>query len=134
MPTQDYWGNFQVAGKQLTPIEILKEQANALNERIGQYLRASVYTNALSDATRKFRSTLVVTVPSLDRYNLDIVTIIYPLGEYYPLVLSYDLADGEEQRVESSCRNEQEFRIRLRQTLSSEQTTDTLSSLLSLVI
>ena len=133
MLTQDYWGNFQVNDEQLTPIQILKEQASALNERIGQHIKASVYTSPPLDLTRRFRSTLAVRVPSLNRYSLDIVTISYPLGEYYPLVLSDDLADGEEALAEVPCESEQIFRNELHRILSSKRTTYTLSSLLSLV-
>lgn len=134
MPTQDYWGDFQVIGEQGTPVQILKEQASVLNERIGPHIRASVATSGLPGRTRKFRSTLAVTVPSLNRYRLDIVTITYPLRAYYPLALSNDLAKGEEELVEFSCQNEREFRTELHQVLSSTRTTDTLNSLLSIAV
>ena len=130
MPTQDYWGDFKVTDDQLTPAQILKEQASAFNERAGRHIRASVATSGLR--TKKFRSTLSITVPSLDRYRLDIVTVIYPLIEYYPLTLSDDLADEEEVLVESTCKSEQAFRDELHRILSSTRTTDTLNSLLSL--
>ena len=132
IPTQDYWGDFQVIGEQGTPVQILKEQASVLNEKIGPRIRATVATSGLG--TRRFRSTLAVTVPSLDRYRLDIVTVTYPLREYYPLVLSDDLAEGEEAQVEVPCQSEQVFRTRLHRTLSSTRTTDTLNSLLSLAV
>lgn len=130
MPTQDYWGDFQVIGEQWTPVQVLKEQASVLNERIGPRIRASVATSPLR--TPRFRSTLAVTVPSLGRYRLDIVTITYPLRAYYPLALSDDLAEGEEERVEVPCQNEREFRSALHRVLSSTRTTGTLNSLLSL--
>lgn len=130
MPTQDYWGDFQVIGEQWTPVQVLKEQASVLNERIGPRIRASVATSPLR--TPRFRSTLAVTVPSLDRYRLDIVTITYPLRAYYPLALSDDLAEGEEELVEVPCQNEREFRSELHRVLSSTRTTGTLNSLLSL--
>ena len=130
MPTQDYWGDFQVTDDQLTPAQILKEQASAFNERVGRHIRASVATSGLR--TPKFRSTLAVMVPSLDRYHLDIVTVIYPLIEYYPLILSDDLADEQEELVDLTCKSEEEFRKELHRILSSTRTTDTLNSLLSL--
>ncbi len=130
MPTQDYWGDFQVTDDQLTPAQILKEQASAFNERVGRHIRASVATSGLR--TQKFRSTLAVMVPSLDRYHLDIVTVIYPLIEYYPLILSDDLADEQEELVDLTCKSEEEFRKELHRILSSTRTTDTLNSLLSL--
>ena len=143
MSTQDYWGDFQVTDEQRTPVQILKEQASVLNEKVGHRIRASVATSALPDGTPKlrsvppdgipiFRSTLDVTVPALNRYRLDIVTVTYPLREYYPLALSDDLAEGEEAQVELPCHNEEEFRNKLHQILSSTRTTDTLNSLLSL--
>lgn len=145
MPTQDYWGDFQVTDEQRTPVQILKEQASVLNEKVGHCIRALVATSALPEGTPKFRSappeltpkfrsTLAVIVPSLDRYRLDIVTITYPLRAYYPLALSDDLAEGKEAlvEVEFRCQNEREFRSALYQILSSTRTTDTLNSLLSL--
>ena len=104
----------------------------ALNERDTSLIRASVATSALSATTQKFRSTLAITVPSLDGYRLDIVTVIYPLRDYYPLELSDDLANEYDKQSEVSCHSEQEFREELRRILSSKRTTDTLKSLLLL--
>ena len=109
MPTQSYWGNFQITDEQPAPVRILKEQAGALNEKVDHRIRAWVDTSPLSDTPRLFRSTLAVTVPSLDRYRLDIVTIVYPLTEYYPLTLSDDLADEEETRDAVTCKDGHDF-------------------------
>ena len=126
MSTQDYWGNLQVTTKQLTPAQILQEQASALNERTSPHIRASVATFGLE---QRFHTTLAVTAPSLGGYDLDIVTVIFPLRNYYPLVLSDDLGD---ERSEVTCNSEQEFCNKLHQILSSKRTTDTLKSLLLL--
>ena len=132
MPTQSYWGNFQITDEQPAPVRILKEQAGALNEKVDHRIRAWVDTSPLSDTPRLFRSTLAVTVPSLDRYRLDIVTIVYPLTEYYPLTLSDDLADEEETRDAVTCKDGHDFHHELYRILSSKRTTNTLNSLLSL--
>lgn len=132
MVTPDYWGDLQVTTGPMTPVQILREQAMALNERDTPLIRASVATSGLSATTQKFRSTLAITVPSLDRYRLDIVTVIYPLRDYYPLELSDDLANEYDKQSEVSCHSEQEFREELRRILSSKRTTDTLKSLLLL--
>lgn len=126
MSTQDYWGNLQVTTKQLTPAQILQEQASALNERTSPHIRASVATFGLK---QRFHTTLAVTAPSLGGYDLDIVTVIFPLRNYYPLVLSDDLGD---ERSEMTCNSEQEFRDQLQKMLSSKRTTDTLKSLMLL--
>ena len=156
MVTPDYWGDLQLTTEQMTPVQILQEQASALNERTAPRIRASVATKGLgetldrryddasgleqklrSTATRgeleqKLCSTLAITVPSLKDYHLDIVTVIYPypLRDYYPLVLSDDLGDKDDEL--SECNSEQEFRDQLQKMLSSKRTTDTLKSLLSL--
>ncbi len=129
MVTPDYWGDLQVTTEQLTPAQILKEQASVLNEKVGRHIRASVMTSGLTK--QQFRSTLAITVPALDRYHLDIVTVIYPLKDYYPLALSDDL-DESDELSEVNCHSEQDFRDELHQILSSKRTTDTLKSLLSL--
>ena len=129
MVTPDYWGELQVTTKQATPVQILKEQASALNERAEPLIGASVATSGLK---QKLRSTLAVTVSSLDRYRLDIVTVIYPLRDYYPLELSDDLANEYDKQSEVSCHSEKEFREELRRILSSKRTTDTLKSLMLL--
>ena len=130
--THDYWGDLQVTTGPMTPVQILREQAMALNERDTSLIRASVATSALSATTQKFRSTLAITVSSLDRYRLDIVTVIYPLRDYYPLELSDDLANEYDKQSEVSCHREKEFREELRRILSSKRTTDTLKSLMLL--
>ncbi|MCE2432213.1 MAG: hypothetical protein J4F29_04695 [Candidatus Latescibacteria bacterium] len=131
MVTPDYWGDLQVTTEQLTPAQIIQEQASALNERTSPHIRASVTTFGLE---RRFHTTLAVTVPSLNRYHLDIVTVIYPLRDYYPLVLSDDLGDPDDERSDMICNSEQEFRDELHQILSSNRTTDTLKSLLLLTV
>ena len=128
MVPPDYWGDLQVT-RQVTPVQILREQASAFNEKAKSLIIASVATNGLE---QKFHSTLAITVPSLNRYHLDIVTAIYPLGDYYPLVLSDDLGDPDDERSNMICNSEQEFRNELRRILSSKRTTDTLKSLLLL--
>ena len=128
MVTPDYWGDLQVT-RQVTPVQILREQASAFNEKATSLIIASVATSGLE---QKLRSTLAITVPSLNRYHLDIVTAIYPLGDYYPLVLSDDLGDPDDERSNMICNSEQEFRNALRRILSSKRTTDTLKSLLLL--
>ena len=138
MQTKNYWGNFRISSELANPVHILKEQASALNEKVGQYVWASVETSAISQKGTRFRSTLAVEVSALDRYRLDIVSIFYRLGEHYPLTLSDDIAHRNnldfpaESLIEVSCQNEQEFRKELHRILSSQRTTDALSSLLSL--
>ena len=156
MVTPDYWGDLQLTTEQMTPVQILQEQVSALNERtaprnqsigcykgtgktlIDRYDDASGLEQKLrSTATRgeleqKLCSTLAITVPSLEDYHLDIVTVIYPyLRDYYPLVLSDDLGDKDDEL--SECNSEQEFRDQLQKMLSSKRTTDTLKNFLSLV-
>ncbi len=132
MVTPDYWGDLQVITGPMTPVQILREQASAFNEKTSSLIRASVATSALSATTQKFRSTLAITVPSLDRYRLDIVTVIYPLRDYYPLELSDDLANEYDKQSEVNCHSEQELREELHRILSSQRTTDTLKSLMLL--
>lgn len=130
MSTRDYWGDLQVPVEPPTPVQILKEQAGVLNKKIGWQISATVVTSGL--AKQQFRSTLAVTVPALDRYHLDIVTVIYPLKDHYPLTLSDDLDAEDDELSEVSCDSEQGFRDALHRVLSSKRTTDTLNSLLSL--
>ena len=127
---RDYWGDLQMFSDRPTPAQILKEQASVFNEKIGWQISATVVTSGL--AKQQFRSTLAVTVPALDRYHLDIVTVIYPLKDHYPLTLSDDLGDEDGGLSEVSCNSEQGFRDALHRVLSSKRTTDTLNSLLSL--
>ena len=101
-----------------------------MNEKVGRQIRASVVTSGL--AKQQIRSTLAITVPALDRYHLDIVTVAYPLKDHYPLALSDDLDDGDDGLSVFHCDSEQGFRDALYRVLSSKRTTDTLNSLLSL--
>ncbi len=130
MSTQDYWGDLQVPAEPPPPVQILKEQASVLNEKVGRQIRASVVTSGLTK--QQFRSTLAITIPALDRYHLDIVTVIYPLKDYYPLALSDDLDDEDGELSEVNCNSEQGFRDALHRVLSSKRTTNTLNNLLSL--
>ncbi|MDE2722103.1 MAG: hypothetical protein OXI59_01875 [Gemmatimonadota bacterium] len=108
--------------------ETLNLRYNNDESGLEQKLRST--SNALE---QKLCSTLAITVPSLEDYHLDIVTVIYPypLRDYYPLVLSDDLGDKDDEL--SECNSEQEFRDQLQKMLSSKRTTDTLKNLLSLI-
>lgn len=52
MVTPDYWGDLQLTTEQMTPVQILQEQASALNERTAPRIRASVATKGLGRNTQ----------------------------------------------------------------------------------
>ena len=132
MSDESYWGNFsQGDDEEITPIQVLEYQAEQLNEKARPRLHAIVGTSGMTGGAPRFRTTLAISMPSIQRYSVDIVTVIHQLKEAYPVHLSDDLAAREEQ-ASFECEDENRFRSELKRILGSERTVHVIRRLIAL--
>ena len=122
MTKNDYWGDILGTEPVDSPVRILQEQSDLLGHKTGNQLVGTVSTQAFQ---KRLRTTLAVTVPDLDNYRFDLVSV-YHTYDYYPLVISDDLSKKRRR-----CQSESEFRKALEAILSSEKTRKRLQRVLA---
>ena len=127
--TESYWGSIGNIEMVVTPVGVLKEQADKLGKLSEYTLSATVVTGEGSfPDTDKFHTTLCVRASGFQEFTLDIVSIYYTL-RFYPLTLSNDLTRNA---ADVECVDENDFREKLRSILSSEETSMALKQLCAL--
>lgn len=126
MIKEDYWGNLTTKKPKDSPRQILEEQVAILEDKTENQLTGSVASQAIGN---RMRTTLAVIVPELD-YRLDLVTIDHDVNEegFYPLQIENNLTN-----TRASCEKEDVFKVKLKEILSSSQTTSTLQKLLEAI-
>lgn len=126
MIKEDYWGNLTTKKPKDSPRQILEEQVAILEDKTENQLTGSVASQAIGN---RMRTTLAVIVPELD-YRLDLVTIDHDVNAegFYPLRIENNLTN-----TKASCEKEDMFKIKLKEILSSSQTTSTLQKLLEAI-
>ena len=126
MIKEDYWGNLTTKKPKDSPRQILEEQVAILEDKTENQLTGSVASQTVGN---RMRTTLAVIAPELD-YRLDLVTIDHDVNAegFYPLRIENNLTN-----TRASCEKEDMFKIKLKEILSSSQTTSTLQKLLEAI-
>ena len=124
MTKEDYWGNLTVETPTDPHTKLLEEQVANLKNKTKNLLTGSIASQTIGD---HIRTTLAIVAPKLD-YRFDLVSIYFPLDTegHYPIEIKNDLANKT-----SKYQNEEAFKNRLREILSSPQTTSSLQKLLN---
>src|SRR4051812_5336576 len=109
----NYWGAMPDPKTIATPASILKEQAKILQEATSGKLRGAV-----SQATQgeEFTYVLSIVAPALNNYRYDVCEIRHK-PVFYPLTYNPVHDQGLYR-----CKDEMEFRERLKATLAGERT------------
>ncbi len=123
MVKEDYWGNLTAEMPLNLPVQLLEEQAAILEDKTDNLLTGTVASQTIGN---QIRTTLAVIAPELE-YRFDLVSIYFPVNgeDLYPIEIRNDLTNEK-----SMCKNEGEFKARLRERLSSPQTNSSLQKLL----
>ena len=126
MIKEDYWGNLTTKKPKDSPRQILEEQVAILEDKTENQLTGFVASQAIGN---RLRTTLAVIAPDLD-YRLDLVTIDHDVNAegFYPLQIENNLTN-----TRASCKKEDVFKAKLKEILSSSQTTSTLQKLLEAI-
>ena len=119
-----------------SPLSILREQAGALSAKLDGKVQARVYSAPIDQFSRsdyrssnvkaKLRHRMVLVVPSLEDYELDLLNLAHG-DDAYPLLAQ--LRDKEDRSV---IHDENALVEWLREAFASQSTRRALSSLLSL--
>ena len=109
-----------------SPVSILRQQANALSAKLNNRILAKVVSQSTLVPSPRVRHRLVLVVPSLENYQLDLLGFSQN-EEIYPVVAQLRAEEP------ATLENEQAFIDWLRRAFASTTTRRTLSSLLSLV-
>lgn len=134
---QSLWPDNLTGHASNAPVALLREQAEALATATDNKLRARVETigykqhytvtqASLGMLQPQFRHRMVIVVPSLENYELEILNLYQGL-EAYPVA-----AESKASAFADTLRDQDALIAWLKKTLGSEATKKTLSTLLSL--
>lgn len=134
MATDDLWGELPDVERIKTPFVILKEQAELLTEKtdgllVGEVTQRQTGLEAhrfgIAMPTFKgFLCTFDIVAPTLNSYEYKLLSLVYGM-DLYPL----DLTAANKPSV--SCSDEDAFKKELGKILTSQETQDVISKLLT---
>ena len=127
----DFWPSDLAQEDASSPVAILRQQAEALAAHTGHKLRARVATQPdvselLSGPNWKFRHRLVIVVPALEDYELDLVSL-YQGMNFYPIAAHLVKQDNVDL-----LEDEPSLKNWLKKAFSSPATRNSLRTLLSM--
>jgi hypothetical protein len=120
MNTENLWGQIPTSGPR-PPVALLREQAAVIGQMTDNIIVGTVDSGR---AGHDFVFDLIVTAPALDNYMYTILSVRHGV-DMYPLVL----IDQTNTRT-FDCSNEDNFKDRLRDTLSSEKVHKVIAGLI----
>lgn len=123
MTQEDLWGDLPEVESLRTPLVILKEQAELLQEKTEGLLVGQI--KSAQDVTR-FVYDFFIIAPTLNNYAYHLLTVMHDLG-FYPL----QLIDRQVGRKFKQCSSEKELKQGLREIFSSEKSKAVISKLLT---
>lgn len=121
MTTEDLWGNLPDVETLRTPLVILKEQAELLQEKTDGLLVGQI--NQHQKGT-KFQYSLSIVAPTLNNYTYHLLTVTHDIG-FYPLRLINN------QNKPQQCPDEEEFKEGLRTIFTTQDIQNVISKLLT---
>jgi hypothetical protein len=117
----DLWPDNIADSKLTTPITILKEQGALLGEKTKQLVTAEVVTQTTGNL---FVHSFYLMAPTLN-YRYELFRASHGIN-FYPLNVDY-------ASQQSTTRNEEEFKAKLKEILSSQHTLNVVHSILAQV-
>jgi hypothetical protein len=124
MTTEDLWGNLPEIKTLRTPLVILKEQAELLQEKTDGLLVGHV---KLSQDGTRFLYIFSIIAPTLNNYTYHLLTVMHDIG-FYPLTLVDNQGMGKEYS------DEEQYKKGLRNIFISEDIQNVISKLLTHVM
>jgi hypothetical protein len=117
----DLWPDNIADSKLTTPITVLKEQATLLGEKTKQLVTAEVVTQTTGNL---FVHSFYLMAPTL-KYRYELFRASHGIN-FYPLSVEY-------ANQHSTTRDEDEFKAKLKEILSSQHTLNVVHSILAQV-
>ena len=125
--TEDLWPDNIADSNMVTPVSILKEQAALLGEKTRQLVKGEVVTQArASDNSMQvpFTHRFFLAAPTIS-YRYELFYVTHGVN-FYPLNVAY----GHQAM---QCRDEEDFKAKLKTILSSPQTINVVHAILAQV-
>ena len=119
--TDDLWPANIADSRLTTPVAILKEQAALLGEKAKQLVKGEVTTQTTGDL---FVHHFYLVAPTLN-YKYELFTVSHGIN-FYPLTL-------RQTSQNLTIRNEEDFKEKLKEILSSQHTLNVVHSILAQV-
>lgn len=123
MEPEDLWGDMPDVETLKTPLLILKEQAELLQEKTKGMLVGQIVA---SQNGQNFTYTFSIVAPTLNNYTYRVLMVSHALG-FYPAVVY----DSQKNNIAISCENEEEYKKCLSGLFSSEKNKAAISKLLT---
>ena len=95
MTVQSLWGDLGEIETRRTPTVILREQAELLAQLTNDVLKGEVVRTPFSTSER-FLVSLMVVVPALQNYRLEVLSAFYHYLSIYPVKVHDSINDNEE--------------------------------------
>lgn len=123
MAQEDLWGDMPAVESLRTPLVILKEQAELLQEKTDGLLVGHIKPH---ENNLQFRYDFAIIAPTLNNYLYDMLIIIHEIG-FYPVTIH----DPQRHMSPKECANEEEYKQGLRDFFTSENTKNVISKLIT---
>jgi hypothetical protein len=123
MSQEDLWGDLPVVESLRTPLVILKEQSELLQEKTEGLLVGQIKPR---ESGLQFRYEFAIVAPTLNNYLYETLVIVHGIG-FYPV----NIFDPNGHSATKSCATEEEYKQGLRDIFASEHVKTVISKLLT---
>jgi len=123
---KNLWGDIEELPEQVSPLQILAEQASALGRATRGVLHGDVIRRTSRDGT-EIEATLYVVAPMLDDYRYSVCHATYDPSASYPVRLK---PTAEKNPVVTRCGDDVEFSDSLAKILQSPTVKNAVASLI----
>ncbi len=127
---KDLWGELDFKEIEPSPVDLLREQANLLDEKTHNILRGELVTTSVTPNGSKqqyFYHVFNIVAPKLRNRRKELLRYVHKADAYFPATLSIIEEDGA-RKVEIT--NAKQFEKRLAEVLSSSTTKQQLQTLI----
>lgn len=123
MTQEDLWGEMPEIESLKTPLLILKEQSEILQEKTKGMLVGQI---TLKQSGTTFMYVFSIVAPTLNNYTYQLLSVRHDLG-FYPITLW----DAQNNGTAIQCSNEDEYKKGLSSIFSTEKNRTAISKLLT---
>lgn len=123
MAKDDLWGDLPKAETLRTPLVILKEQAELLEQKTGGLLVGQI---GGKQSGTGFQYQFSIVAPTLNNYSYSVLIISHDIG-FYPVTVE----DPQGWASDITCSNVDEYKAALKAIFSKQEVQDVISKLLT---
>ncbi|MBK8567893.1 MAG: hypothetical protein IPN76_32380 [Saprospiraceae bacterium] len=128
--SKDLWGEFNFKEIEPSPVDLLREQANLLDEKTHNILRGELVTTSVTPNGSKQPyqyHVFNIVAPKLRNRRKELIRYVHKADAYFPATMTIIEEDGA-RKIEIT--NAKQFEKRLAEVLSSSTTKQQLQNLI----